>query len=295
MDAFAKSPKRKGRTPADSSVKGEAEAPKEASKGATPEAAQFGMAAIGVSPPSIEISGKAGTQVSTTVKVDNPSRKYPLQAFITPVGVVLGSDGKLQIKPIPSLPPDNIARNITLEAKTLIIPAGSHKNMTISFVVPSSLKGSQYMRLRFSAGGEAPSGEALKSTEYVKSVGVGMQAAIDVRVLLNVEGTLNYALALKDLKLLSKKGNLPVSARAVFQNTGNAELKFSPLLILMKDGNVVARMKTEGNVTVIPGGINDVNFQPVVKDIPAGSYKAILTVVSTKIKLPPIERTVVLK
>ncbi len=249
---------------------------------------------FGISPPVVDLACTPGQRVSTTVRIENPASiasRFKMEAL----GLVVDDRSGFSYKPIAGLPADHLSRHLTLEAPEVQIPANSSKNVSIFLDVPVTLTGTQYTGINISnASPGLPSPEEKKQQEYKVNVGFGLQPAIAMTIKCHITGTEKQAYSLKKIEIIRPKGNQAPSAAAEIKNTGNAEIKLNALLILLdSEKKVVTRMKMERSEFLLPGATMKILFQPSFKDVPNGTYKAIISSVDSDTKLPPLEQTVV--
>lgn len=247
---------------------------------------------FGISPPIVDLECVPGQRVSTSVRIENPANLG--SAFkLEPLGLVVDDRSGFSYKPIASLPADHLSRHITVEAPEVKIPANSYKNVSIFIDVPTTLTGTQYTGLNISSTSPSLSADEKKKEEYKVNVGFGLQPAIAMTIKCHIKGTEKQSYALKKIEIIQPKGNQPISATAEIRNTGNSEIKLNALLILLdQNKKVVTRMKMSRIEFLMPGSTTKVEFLPGFKDVPNGTYKAIISSVESDTKLPPLEQNV---
>lgn len=257
------------------------------------EPAQVGPTTFGVSPPTFEFDATPGQDISATFKIENPLNVTSTYTM-TPEGVVVVGSGTTT-KPLSALPADHLARNLKFESATITVPPRSNKNVAFSIKVPASAKGTQYAGFIVSRlPMEATTVD--RSTEYERHYGLGMQPALGITIKVTVAGASNYSYKLEGVRVTPGTSSRPPEVVATLRNTGGGELKINPLLILVDNaGKANIRMKSEGNVTLVPGGKLDVTFQSPGQNIATGSYKAILSIPDAKYQLAPSEIGVSIK
>lgn len=249
---------------------------------------------FGLSPLSYDLKCHDGENITINLRVTNTNNA---ETFVTivPMGLVPVEDG-LTIKPMASLPENNLSRKITIETPSISVPQNSYKDVSLSINVPSGLKGTQY------AGVTAvkTNSQLLKEIdveregEFTSSFGVGMQPAIGVTIKCHIQDTLEYDLRVNSVNV--KPDNQGVTASAKFDNRGNAEMQFIPFLTLLDSQNkVVARFKAKSISTLYPGTMQTIEFQTLFKDIPAGHYKVIASIPNEEYKIAPITSSVDVK
>lgn len=257
---------------------------------------------FGIYPPILDLDCRAGERVNAMIKIDNPNKEASGYKII-PQGSVFDGVNGFSSRAISSLPPNHLSRHTTLESKYVTVPGKSFKNLGLFIDVPKDLAGTQYTL--FSVANVSPSlslnPDKITEEKYVTEVGVGMQPALTVTVKCHIQDTLKYAMGLKEIKILPTVGNQPLAVDAIFINTGNAELKVYPSLILLEknSGKIATRFKTNRLVSIVPGGYEKVSFQSAsFKDINKGSYRAVFSAqgeFGSNVNLPPIEKSVELK
>lgn len=254
-----------------------------------------GPTTFGVSPPIFDLEGAPGETVTAVLKIDNPlgvQSKYQL----TPTGVVV-SGSSFTTKPLSSLSADHLSRNLTVETPTVTVPPRSFKSVSFSIRIPTTASGMQYAGLTVS---RMPSGSGEdktdRSSEYERHMGLGMEPAIGITIKVSMKGATGYSYKLDAVKVTQATGSRPPMAIATIRNTGNGELRINPILMLVDAGGKVGiRLKSESVVTLLPGAKQDITFESQGRDIPSGSYKAVLSVPDTKYQLAPSELPVSVK
>jgi hypothetical protein len=248
---------------------------------------------FGVSPPSLELSGLPGEQISAVLKISNESKKAA-QFSIKVLGYVATGKTIVQ-RALGSLPASHIARNITFETPTVMVPARSKKDFNIFIKIPEVAKGTQYAGVAITRQVD----DALpseRSSEYERNVGVGMQPGIGVNIRVNVKGEMNFAYMVDGVKVQPSTATQPPSLVAVIRNTGNGELRVNPVVVLVDSaGKSGIRMRSSETVVLTPGSQKEVKFVHSGTQIPKGNYKAIFTIPDPNYKLAPIETSIVIK
>jgi hypothetical protein len=248
---------------------------------------------IGIHPANVELDSTPGGQLSTVLKVDNPT-STTAYVSIEVFGFVPTPEGLLR-KELVALAPTTLARNVTLETQDLEVPPFSFKNVNVQVKVPEVLMGTQYAGLSVTRVSQKQF-DFKRTDEHTKNVGVGMQPAIVMTVKVHITGTLNYGYAIKDFQMIPAQGNQPLSAKGRFVNTGNGELVLLPVLILF-DGQKkpVARFKTDRRVLLEPGVEKEITFAPTSRLVSPGKYTAVISNSNPKFQLSPIEQVVEVK
>lgn len=259
--------------------------------------AQAAEVIFGVDPVILDLACVPGSTITESVSVENKSSEAA-NFSIDPIGFVnseVAGKGALLEKPTASLPPDNLARNITVQPQVIEVPANSIKKANFTLNVPSTLRGSQYVGLTVAMAGKT--GKNLdRSGEYEQSVGTGITAGLNVTIKCHIQGTLQYSYEVKNLELKQKANNQPMKASMIVKNTGNAEMTFGPILILTNENKqVVARLQSLKNYHLIPGATETIEFKPSFKDIANGSYSVIVSSTQAHQNLAPYETRAMLK
>lgn len=249
---------------------------------------------FGISPPVIELDCPPGGRVSTSVKIDNPNEKA-IAVALDPVGTVPEGRDILEHRPISTLPPDHLSRHLNFEAAQVLIPGKSYKEVAIYIDVPKTLRGTQYAGI--ATGSLSPALlelDSSRASEYELTVGVGMQPGIGINIKCHITGTLEYHYTVEKIAMTRGKGNEPMSVVAIVKNTGNAEIQFFPILVLL-DANkkVVSRLKAKRELVLVTGSTLNVEFQAPYQPIGSGKYTAIFSAPHPTLTLPPVERQVV--
>lgn len=254
-----------------------------------------GPTTFGVSPPIFELEGSPGQTVTGTIKVDNPLG-VPSTYKIVPSGVVI-SGSAFATKPLSSLPADHLSRNLTVDSPTLSIPSRSFKTVSFTIKIPPTATGMQYAGVTISRLPGGKDDAALsRSSEYERHMGLGMEPAIGITIKVAMKGGTSYSYKLDAVKVTPGTGSRPPMAIATIRNTGNGELRINPILMLVDAGGKVGiRLKSASSVTLLPGAKQEVSFESQGRDIPGGSYKAVLSVPDTKYQLAPTELPVTVK
>lgn len=247
---------------------------------------------FGISPPVIDLKCTPGQRITTSIKIENPA-SVASRFKMEPLGLIVDKGG-FSYKPLAALPPDHLSRHVSVESPEIKIPANTTKNVTIFVDVPATLKGTHYAGFNVSNSSPGVDPASQKEEAYKVNVGFGLQPAIAVTIKCHVEGTEKSSYALKKIEIIRSSGNQPPSAVAEIQNTGNAEIKLNSLLILLdSEKKVVTRMKMLRAEYLLPGATAKISFQPSFKEVPNGSYKAIISSVDPETRLPPLEQIVV--
>lgn len=251
-----------------------------------------------ISPPSFDLSCHGGEKKTISIKIENP-HPQPIQASLYPIGLAPTGGSDLVNKPISSLPPTDLSRHIIVESPSVIIPPKSYKQVSVAFDVPEGLSGTQYVGLTAANTSQeavfAEFGTGIeRESEYEIKLDVGMQPAIGITVKCHMEGTLKYSYSLTKLKVVGAQGNELPKIIASIKNTGNAEITLFPIMVLLdSQQRVVSRLKASSRETLIPIAVKDIEFSSKFKDIPSGSYKAVISAADPKYQLPPLEKNVV--
>lgn len=261
---------------------------KESSSSGKNSASSFGM-----SPPVFDLECRAGEKKTISTKITNDNR-VPINVTIKPVGRVAAGQNHLTEKPVAALPPDNLARNIVVESPVIVVPANSFKSVSVTLDVPPGLTGTQYAGLTATNATPADTEDSSdRSNEYEKQIGVGVRSALGISIKCQMVDTLKFSYELQNVTATPSQGNAPATIKVVMKNTGNAELKFFPILVLVDSSSkVVARLKGQRITTVIPLSVGEVEMAPAFSKIPPGQYKAVLTLAGSNSKLPPAEKSV---
>lgn len=247
---------------------------------------------FGMSPPVFHLECHPGEKKTISVKITNDNQ-VPVDMKIEPVGKVVMGYNTLADRPIASLPPDNLARHIVVESPVIQVPANSYKDVSITLDIPQGLTGTQYVGLMTSDVTAADMEDLERSHEYEKKIGLAMRSALGISIKCQMVGALKFSYELQKFIVTPPQGNLPTKIKAVLKNTGNAELRFFPILILIDSNNkVVARLKGERTSTLIPLATDEVQMAPSFSQIPQGRYKAVLTLAGSEAQLPSTEQNI---
>lgn len=248
---------------------------------------------FGISPPSFELMCKSGEKKTLNVKLTNPTNQ-PENLQLIPSGMILnGSETPMQ-QGTAALPSNNLGRHIIIESPSFVVPPRSYKNVSVALDIPQGLTGTQYVSIIATnvTGASLPEGVE-RPEEYKSNVSIGINPGIAIMIKCNMEGTLKYGYSLKNMRVQPAQGNEPMNLIASIQNTGNAELLFFPVIILMDSANKpVARLKPSANGLLVPGSTKDITFSSVFAKVPPGSYKAILNLASQQTQLSPSEKMI---
>lgn len=251
-----------------------------------------GPTTFGVSPPLFDLEGAPGETITATLKIENPlgvQSRYQIE----PSGTVV-SGSSFATKPLSSLPADHLSRNLTVDNPTISVPPRSFKTVSFSIRVPPTATGMQYAGLTVSRMPKDEGEDKVdRSSEYERHMGLGMEPAIGITIKVAMKGATAYSYKLDAVRVMPATGSRPPVAVATIRNTGSGELRINPILTLVDSGGKVGvRLKSESAVTLLPGAKQDVAFESQGRDIPAGSYKAILSVPDPKYQLAPAEAAV---
>lgn len=187
-------------------------------------------------------------------------------------------------KPIVALPADNLVRHTTLPAN-VSIPGNSSKKVPYSIAVPATLKGTQYLGISVLSGNSDQQTaftpeemEEQRKTGYSSKTGAAFKSAIVLSITCNIQGTLAHSYAVDSLTFTPRqKESDPLSAEMKVHNTGNAEIKFFPVIVLTDaQKKVAARLVPERGSKIIPNGTETISFKPSYKNIARGAYTAVI-------------------
>lgn len=238
--------------------------------------AEGGTVAFGVNPPFVELEGKPGETVSTTIRLFNNS-DVPGDFVIEPEGLVVGK-ANLVDRPIGTLPITNLAHpnNIVLEYTQLEIAPHTKNDLGVNITIPPSLKGTNYVSVRVSMSPKRPV-DLSRPQENSKKIGMSFLPSMSMTIKVHVLGTLKRAYILKSVTVEPRDGNKPTQASVVLHNTGNAEQTFHPMLILINDADKsqVFRMAAKKRAISYPGAKTRIRFKPYFRDVPRGRYTAV--------------------
>lgn len=244
---------------------------------------------FGISPPLFDLTAKPGETMIQKIKIENPLGRTSTYK-ITLKGAVAKPAGVTEV-PMSSLPPDHIARNITIDTPAVSVPSKSFKYVTFTMAVPQSAKGTQYARFEISRGSDDKM-DHLRSDEYKREVGLGMQPGIAITLQLTVDGTVSYACKVVGVQAARPSTNRPPEITVKLQNTGNGALSINPLLALVDSaGKAGVRMRSKNSVSISPGAIGEITFTSDGSDIKPGSYKGIMTI-GGKYAIAPIQTNI---
>lgn len=255
-----------------------------------------GPTTFGVSPPMFELEGTPGETVTGSIKIENPlgvQSRYQL----VPVGIVV-SGSSFGTKPLSSLPADHLSRNLTVDAPSISVPPRSFKTVSFTIKIPPTATGMQYAGITISRQpGGGDDSKLDRSSEYERHMGLGMEPAIGITIKVAMKGgSTHYSYKLDAVRVTQATGSRPPMAIASIRNTGSGELRINPILMLVdSSGKVGIRLKSESAINLLPGAKQDVTFESPGRDIPGGSYKAILSVPDAKYQLAPAELPVSVK
>lgn len=253
------------------------------------------QAVIGISPAISDLECRGGEKATVVLVVSNPNPN-PITARVDAVGLTLTSRGGTQVLPITTLPANHLSHHTVIDIPHFDLPRNTSKNVMITLNVPTGLTGTQYTAVSVSNEISSLSMETdptKRTEEYSKTIGVGIHPALMSTIKCNMVGTLKYGYTLEAISLLSA-GNA-VNAKATYKNTGNAELRFMPYLTLLDmENRVIGKLRGSDVVTIIPGGTQTGQFQPLYSKIPVGKYKVISSIPDEKFNLPPQEKLVTL-
>lgn len=258
-----------------------------------PNASWAESTAFGVNPPSFHLSGLPGEVITAKLKIENSMSTESIYALKVK-GAIAKPAGVVDV-PMSSLPADHIARNLNLESTALTVPSKSYKEVSFTIRIPESAKGTQYAGIAISrTGGGKKTTE--RSGEYQREVSLGMQPGIGVTIQVAIKGTVKYACKINSVRTSRPSANRPPIITVSLQNSGNGELRVNPILALVDSaGKAGSRLKSKSTVSISPGASANVEFETDGRDIPAGSYKGILSIGDSQYNIAPIETTVSVK
>jgi len=236
---------------------------------------------------------KPGEKKTLSVKLTNPTKQAKNLQLI-PNGMILNGSETPTSQNTAALPSNNLGRHIIIESPSFVVPPRSYKNVSLTLDVPQGLTGTQYVSIIATNVTEMslPEGFA-RPEEYKTNVAIGINPGIAIMIKCNMEGTLKYGYSLKDIRVQPAQGNEPMNLIASIQNTGNVEIVFFPVAILMDSTNKpIARLKSSANGLLVPGATKNFTLSSVFAKIPPGSYKAILNLASQQTQLPPSEKMI---
>jgi hypothetical protein len=245
---------------------------------------------VSVSPPILEVEGAVGEEVSVSLKLSNPSSK-PLYYKLYPSGFIIGEKGLIG-KPLQTLPPDNLARNMTFEAAKFFLPPRSFKEVTVFLKVPKAV-GTHYAGIVVENASSHAKIDLERRGEFERSIGAAVSPAINVTVKLFIKGTEKYQYSFESLSVKKKQGNKPMELGVIVKNNGNAEIRANALLVLQnKETKKTYRLKGKKFLILEPGVTKEYMLEPPVRPIPKGSHSAVLSLVNARTALPPSEKQV---
>lgn len=261
--------------------------------------AKVNATTFGISPSIFTLDCRPGEKKTLSIKVENPNRNA-ISVTLYPLAMVPVGAPDLLAKSVSSQPPNDLSRHVIVESPSITLGPNSYKNISATLDVPAGLTGTQYVGITAASttGNDllAPGADMGREDEVKHRVGVGMQPAIGITVKCDIEGTLKPAYSLLKLKAVPATGNQPLSVKASVKNTGNAELEFLPIIILMDASNkVVARLKSENLIRLIPAATREISMAPSFSNVPKGSYKAVLTMNGTRHELPASQQSIVIQ
>ncbi|PIR20799.1 MAG: hypothetical protein COV45_04375 [Deltaproteobacteria bacterium CG11_big_fil_rev_8_21_14_0_20_47_16] len=253
-----------------------------------------GGTAFGVSPPSLKLEVTPGEVATTSLRIENPLKEASTYT-LTATGMAIKPSGPTII-PLSSLPADHVARNINFENSTITIPPKSYKNVAITMRLSPNAKGTQFAGIIINRSAGSDDLDTKRTKEFESQAGVGMQPGLNVRVEVSAKGTVNYDVAIKSATSSRASKNQPPVVKMVLTNKGNGSMQINPILVLMDSkGKASIRMRTQNQVTLQPGADSIVEFKAQDQDIPAGTYKALLTISDPQYKMAPMQTSVSIK
>lgn len=251
---------------------------------------------LGITPTFQALECQPGEKKVAVVTVVN-ANPNPMIVDIGIVGISLTSKGGLANFPLATLPSSNLSHHITVDSPQFDLPKNTKKDVNITINVPMGLTGTQYAAVQVTnwlSPFEAKKDEPQQRTEeYQKEVGVGLQPSMSSILQCDIIGTLKYGYVLQSVSLNLRGGEL--NAKAVYKNTGNAQLRFMPIMTILDMSNRVAgKIRGSNSLTLYPGGTQTAEFQPLYSNLAPGQYKVIVSIPDEKLNLPPQEKLVTL-
>lgn len=193
-----------------------------------------------VSPPSQEIKGSAGSQITIKAKLRNKSFnsinvKVRVEDF-----AATGQEGQVALV---DRNQDSLKNWSLLSTENLSLRPNEQKEVTALIDVPASLVGGQYGAFVFSiAGNEPQAGEAALSQEVASLF------------LIKLAGQTNENLVLIDFKVPRFLESGPVPMEIKFKNSGNVHSKpFGIINVRNIFGKTVKDVVVKGETNILPG------------------------------------------
>lgn len=250
---------------------------------------------FGVAPPNFSLKGLPGETITANFRIENPLDTTSLY-MIQPLGAIPKPNNTTLFIPLSSLQADHIARNLAIETTKVTIPAKSNKTVSFSIKVPETAKGTQYAGISVIRSADSGTTDTKRAEEYERKVGLGMQPGITMRIQLAISGTVSYTCSVANIKVTRASANQPPTIVVTLRNSGNGELRINPILTLVDSAEKAnIRLRTTSEIAITPGGVADAIFTSADRDIPAGTYKGIISISNPEYKLPPIAVSVTVR
>ena len=233
---------------------------------------------FGINPAVVDLSCAPGTNVSSSLKIENLSQEDGVFSFRLAGYQQTASPGvnDLSPKPTATLPADNLVRHVTIE-QNIAVPKNSVKEVPYAIYVPDTLKGTQYVGISVLSDAKEDGEADHREKAYENSVGATFKTSMNLIVKCHIQNTLNYTYVVDSLEIKQKQNTTPMSAHLKVRNTGNAEVKFNPILVLTDaQKKVAARLQANKVYKILPNGTVSVEFKPSFKEVKNGSYTAVI-------------------
>lgn len=218
---------------------------------------------VGVSPPRVELSAVAGSQVTQVVNVDNPSTSSPLDVTVAISDALMGPEGNIIWVPAGSHQ-WSLAPWLSVNALEFTLEAAQSRSVTYSVNVPTGVPDGTYWTVMFfdstAASPEDDVGEAIGISSRVR---VGHIIYVDVGQPTK-QGTI--------VGIRYDMGeDAAASVRVLFSNTGTGLLRLSGTVeVRDKSGSLVHSLRVEDEAS-FPGATHEVAFR-LPSRLPPGSY-----------------------
>jgi len=223
-------------------------------------AAQSG---VGVSPPRVEVAATAGSEVTRTVSVDNPSPATPLDVSVVMTDALMGPGGEL-IWLDPGSHPGSLAPWLSVNPLEFTLAPAENRAVSYTVSVPADAPDGTYWTVLFFDS-------AVPGAEERAGAGIGIVSRVRVGHFVYVDvGEPSREGSIVGLRY-DPGSEAPPSVRVQFSNRGTGLLRLTGSVEVRDAGGALVRsVGVEGEAS-FPGATHDIEF-PLPSPLPAGSY-----------------------
>lgn len=250
-----------------------------------------GPARFSISPSSYDLKCTPGEKKTLILTITNLNSSEA-QATLSPLGYVIDKNGGLASQSLASLPANSLARHMVLESPVIALSAHASKKVPIVLDIPEGLSGTQYAGFIVANNFNDIPDDVDRPEEYTSEVGIGFSTAIALNIKCQMQGEeLVHSYTVEKMLFVPAKGNEAPTVQISVKNTGNAEIQFFPILVLLDSAQkAVARLKGKTLVTIYPGTSQMMEMAAPFTRIPSGTYDAVLTMVNSEQSFEPSQQ-----